>query len=166
MYQRSYYSTAGASGSKPIINSAAFSTPGSDIPGFFRTAFWKFSAHRASISVIQDFNRQRCVEGWQEQGNKVGYAFFIISIFKFFEGAHAFMTNRVSYAPQDLQKMCKQAERDQESKKLAALMDRVKRQIAERENPALTSQRLKAAKGVSADQGLLRLPSKSVPLER
>jgi hypothetical protein len=76
------------------------------------------------------------------------------------------MTNRVSYAPQDLQKMCKQAERDQESKKLAALMDRVKRQIAERENPALTSQRLKAAKGVSADKGLLRLPSKSVPLER
>ena len=45
------------------------------------------------------------------------------------------MTNRVSYAPQDFQKMCKQAERDQESKKLVVLMERVKRQIAEREHP-------------------------------
>ena len=45
------------------------------------------------------------------------------------------MTNRVSYAPQDFQKMCKQAERDHESKKLVVLMERVKRQIAERENP-------------------------------
>jgi hypothetical protein len=103
---------------------------------------------------------------WQSEGNKVGYAFFYLSILDFFEGTRAFMTSRVSYAPQDLQKMCKQAERDQESKKLAALMDRVKRQIAEREDPALTSQRPKAAKGVSADKGLLRLPSKSVPLER
>ena len=76
------------------------------------------------------------------------------------------MTSRVSYAPQDLQKMCKQAERDQESKKLAALMDRVKRQIAEREDPTPASPRPKAPKGVSADKGLLRLPSKSVPLER
>jgi len=46
------------------------------------------------------------------------------------------MTNRVSYTPQDFQKMCKQAERDHESKKLVALMDRVKRQIAERASPA------------------------------
>jgi hypothetical protein len=76
------------------------------------------------------------------------------------------MTNRVSDAPQDLQKMCKQAERDQESKKLVALMDRVKRQIAEREDPALTSQPPKAANRVRADNGLVRLPSKSVPLER
>ncbi len=44
------------------------------------------------------------------------------------------MTNRVSYAPQDFQKMCKQAERDHESKKLIVLMERVKRQIAERES--------------------------------
>jgi hypothetical protein len=41
------------------------------------------------------------------------------------------MTNRVTYAPQDFQKMCKQAERDHESKKLVVLMERVKRQIAE-----------------------------------
>jgi hypothetical protein len=106
------------------------------------------------------------LEAWQEEGNKVGYAFFQLSIFEFFEGTRAFMTNRVSYAPQDLQKMCKQAERDQESKKLVALMDRVKRQIAEREDPALTSQRPKAANRVSPDNGLVRLPSKSVPLER
>jgi hypothetical protein len=45
------------------------------------------------------------------------------------------MTNRVTYAPHDFQKMCKQAERDHESKKLVVLMDRVKRQIAERESP-------------------------------
>ena len=46
------------------------------------------------------------------------------------------MTNRVTYAPQDFQKMCKQAERDHESKKLVVLMERVKRQIAERETQA------------------------------
>jgi hypothetical protein len=45
------------------------------------------------------------------------------------------MTNRITYAPQDFQKMCKQAERDHEAKKLAVLIERVKRQIAERENP-------------------------------
>jgi hypothetical protein len=55
------------------------------------------------------------------------------------------MTNRVSYAPQELQKMCKQAERDQESKKLVALMDRVKRQIAEREDHGPKAQGPKAA---------------------
>jgi hypothetical protein len=69
------------------------------------------------------------------------------------------MTNRVSYAPQDLQKMCKQAERDQESKKLAVLMDRVKRQIAERDNPGTKKQMKDGGRGV-------RYPSRSVPLER
>lgn len=77
------------------------------------------------------------------------------------------MTNRVSYAPQDLQKMCKQAERDQESKKLVVLLDRVKRQIAEMENPNLKTQRAKqAAMAASRNPGLPRLPKKSVPLER
>jgi hypothetical protein len=76
------------------------------------------------------------------------------------------MTNRVSDAPQDLQKMCKQAERDQESKKLVALMDRVKRQIAEREDQGPKAQGPNAANRVSPDNGLVRLPSKSVPLER
>ena len=77
------------------------------------------------------------------------------------------MTNYVSYAPQDFQKMCKQAERDHESKKLVVLMERVKRQIAERENPAL---KVEAGKrpvaGMSGDSGFSRLPSRSAPFER
>src|SRR5947207_12877052 len=44
---------------------------------------WKFSAHQASVRVIQDITSQRCFEGWQEEGNKVGYAFFQLSIFEF-----------------------------------------------------------------------------------
>ena len=75
------------------------------------------------------------------------------------------MTNRVAYAPQDVQKMCKQAERDHEAKKLTLLMDRVKRQIAERagENPGMGRG---PASAMSADSEVLRLPSRSVPLER
>lgn len=77
------------------------------------------------------------------------------------------MTNRVAYAPQDFQKMCKQAERDHESKKLVVLMERVKRQIAEREDPRLKVTEAKhPGNRVSADSGLLRLPSRSVPFER
>ena len=77
------------------------------------------------------------------------------------------MTNRVSYAPQDFQKMCKQAERDHESKKLTVLMERVKRQIAERENPGLKIEEPKrSATALTTDSGVLRLPSRSVPFER
>lgn len=76
------------------------------------------------------------------------------------------MTNRVSYAPQDFQKMCKQAERDHESKKLVVLMERVKRQIAERENPGLKTQTAKGSTTVGTDSGFLRLPSRSAPFER
>ncbi len=77
------------------------------------------------------------------------------------------MTNRVSYAPQDFQKMCKQAERDHEAKKLTVLMERVKRQIAERDHPGLKIEPPKhPATPISADSGLLRLPSRSVPFER
>ena len=72
------------------------------------------------------------------------------------------MTNRVTYAPQDFQKMCKQAERDHESKKLAFLIERVRRQIAERENPGLKIAKPKAAE----EPAFLRLPSRSVPFER
>ena len=73
------------------------------------------------------------------------------------------MTNRVAYAPQDFQKMCKQAERDHESKKLVVLMARVKRQIAERDDPSLrTEPRPVSTHG----SGLTRLPSRSVPFER
>ncbi len=70
------------------------------------------------------------------------------------------MTNRVSYAPQDFQKMCKQAERDQESKKLVVLMERVKRQIADRDRPG------HSAGTLSTESGMLRLPSRSAPFER
>ncbi len=70
------------------------------------------------------------------------------------------MTNRVAYAPQDFQKLCKQAERDQESRKLISLMERVKRQIAQRDHP----ERMNAAMG--AESGVLRLPTRSVPFER
>ncbi len=76
------------------------------------------------------------------------------------------MTNRVSYAPQDFQKMCKQAERDHESKKLVVLMERVKKQIAERENPNLTERSKRPALAMGADSGLLRVPSRSAPFER
>jgi len=75
------------------------------------------------------------------------------------------MTNRVTYAPQDFQKMCKQAERDLESKKLVVLMERVKRQIAERENPDFKASK-PVARALSSNSGLLRLPSRSAPFER
>jgi len=73
------------------------------------------------------------------------------------------MTNRVSYAPQDFQKMCKQAERDHETRKLVFLIDRVKRQIAERGQISEVSKLQQSA--VNSDSGI-RLPSRSVPLER
>jgi hypothetical protein len=74
------------------------------------------------------------------------------------------MTNRVAFAPQDFQKMCKQAERDHESKKLVVLMDRVKRQIAERKNSALNPQAPLST--VATDSNLMRLPSRSALFER
>lgn len=77
------------------------------------------------------------------------------------------MTNRVTYAPQDVQKMCKQAERDHETKKLAVLMERVKRQIAERDSSGQSRPHNSdaAVATIHADTSL-RLPSRSVPLER
>ncbi len=71
------------------------------------------------------------------------------------------MTNRVRYAPQDFQKMCKQAERDHESKKLVVLMERVKRQIAECDDPGRIEDRSEGR-----EAALSRLPSRSVPFER
>jgi hypothetical protein len=60
--------------------------------------------------------------------------------------------------------MCKQAERDHESKKLVVLMERVKRQIAERESPGQWSKT--AAKKMGSESKLARLPSRSAPFER
>lgn len=42
------------------------------------------------------------------------------------------MSQRSAQPPQDFQKMCKQAERDHEERKLTLLIERVKRQIDER----------------------------------
>lgn len=72
------------------------------------------------------------------------------------------MTSRVSYAPQDFQRMCKQVERDHESRKLTVLMERVKRQIAER-----ASQPVDGPKPpLTTDSGVIRLPSRLAPFER
>ena len=75
------------------------------------------------------------------------------------------MTNRVSYTPQDFQKMCKQAERDHESKKLVYLMERVKRQIAERTDSDQKAYGKLGPVAVNSDSAV-RLPIRSVPLER
>ena len=76
------------------------------------------------------------------------------------------MTNRVALPPQDFQKMCKQAERDHESKKLVVLMERVKRQIAERDVPQSVETPKPPVTAMSGDSGLLRLPSRSALFER
>jgi hypothetical protein len=77
------------------------------------------------------------------------------------------MTNRVVLPPQDFQKMCKQAERDQESRKLLMLLERVKKQIAERENrgEGLASPKHPATV-TGEDSGWPRLPIRSAPFER
>lgn len=75
------------------------------------------------------------------------------------------MTSRVSYAPQDVQKMCKQAERDLEAKKLVLLMDRVKRQIAAHERSGMQGGKPSLA-ALDADSRATKLPSRSLPLER
>jgi hypothetical protein len=76
------------------------------------------------------------------------------------------MTNRVTYAPQDFKKMCEQAERDHESKKLVVLLDRVKKQIAARENASEVASSPKPVKAISGDAVLTRLPSRSAPFDR
>lgn len=77
------------------------------------------------------------------------------------------MTNRVTLPPQDFEKMCKQAERDHEAKKLVVLMERVKRQIAERENPAaMKASPRPLVTAIDTESGYLRFPSRSVPFER
>lgn len=73
------------------------------------------------------------------------------------------MTNRVTLPPQDFEKMCKQAERDQEAKKLVVLMERVKQQIAARDNHGLHVEPIRT-KGPETTP--VRLPSRSVPFER
>jgi hypothetical protein len=77
------------------------------------------------------------------------------------------MTNRVAYAPQDFQKLCRQAERDHESRKLLVLMDRLKRQMAKQAN---STQEVDSPKpplsARSSDSVVLQLPVRSAPFER
>lgn len=61
--------------------------------------------------------------------------------------------------------MCKQAERDHETKKLVFLMERLKRQIAARAGQKAETGKLPPV-GVNSDSGTTRLPIRSVPLER
>jgi len=77
------------------------------------------------------------------------------------------MTNRVTLPPQDFDKMCKQAERDQEARKLIFLIERVKRQIAERENrDGITGAPKRPVTPITAEAASLRLPIRSAPFER
>jgi hypothetical protein len=76
------------------------------------------------------------------------------------------MTNRVTYAPQDFKKMCEQAERDHESRKLLVLLDRVKKQIAARENPSPGIDSPKPPTAISGNGGLTLIPSRSAPFDR
>jgi hypothetical protein len=77
------------------------------------------------------------------------------------------MTNRVSYAPQDFQRMCEQAERDHESKRLVVLMERVKRQIAEREQAGAGIESSKRpVTATIGDSGVLHMGRRSAPFER
>lgn len=96
----------------------------------------------------------------QTEGDSLGYAFSKT-------GAYSSMTNRVTYAPQDFQKMCKQAERDHETRKLVLLMERVKKQIADRDSRGQNAEAVGKTNltEFGRDAGL-RLPSRSVPLER
>jgi hypothetical protein len=77
------------------------------------------------------------------------------------------MTSRVSYSPQDFQKMCEQAERDYESKKLIALLERVKKQIAVRQSPASKVESPKPPVAVlNINSVSSRPPSRSALFER
>jgi hypothetical protein len=73
------------------------------------------------------------------------------------------VTNRVSYTPQDFHKMCQQAERDHESKKLVILLERVKKQIAARSNPEDAKP---PATVISNASGSFRQFSRSAPFDR
>ncbi len=76
------------------------------------------------------------------------------------------MTNRVTYAPQDFKKMCEQAERDHESRKLLILLERVKKQIAARQDSSLSVATPKPPAAISSNSGLTGFPSRSAPFER
>jgi hypothetical protein len=75
-------------------------------------------------------------------------------------------SQRAAQPPQDFQKMCKQAERDHESKKLTVLMERVKRQLEERNGPFSKIGAPKPPIAVIAGEISRRPPSRSAIFER
>lgn len=75
------------------------------------------------------------------------------------------MTQRVTLPPQDFQKMCKQAERDHEARKLLVLIDRVKRQIASRDHSDIVVGSPKPPVAVIGGH-TGRLPGRSAPFDR
>jgi hypothetical protein len=76
------------------------------------------------------------------------------------------MTLRAAQPGQEFQRMCKQAERDHESKKLAVLIERLRRQIAHRENfTSLNSSRKPAVSVLSPDNRLSHTSIRSTLLE-
>lgn len=77
------------------------------------------------------------------------------------------MTNRVTYSPEDFKKMCRQADREHESRKLVVLLERVKRQIAAHENAGANVELPKPPSGtLSGNSGLTLIPSRLAPFER
>ena len=76
------------------------------------------------------------------------------------------MTSRVSYSPQDFLKMREQAERDYESKKLSVLLERVKKQIAARDDSTLVESRKPPLAVLNTGSISSRPPSRSAPFER
>jgi hypothetical protein len=78
------------------------------------------------------------------------------------------MTQRAANPPQDFQKMCKQAERDQESKKLVVLIERVKRQLEDRRSEAGSTVDLPKPPMAAVTSEVLRwrAPSRSSIFER
>lgn len=77
------------------------------------------------------------------------------------------MTSRVTYAPEDFKKMCLQAERDHETRKLVVLLDRVKKQIATRQSAGLAVASPKPPMGaVSGESNGIRLAGRLAPFER
>lgn len=77
------------------------------------------------------------------------------------------MTNRIAFAPEDFKKMCEQAERDHEAKKVSALLERVKRQIEQRSGTGQSVEAPKPPVNVMSQQsGPWRMPSRTVPFER
>ena len=76
------------------------------------------------------------------------------------------MTFREEKQPQDFHKMCKQAERDHESKKLVVLIERVKRQLEERGSDGRSVPPKPPVAAWAVENNFMRLPSRTALFER